>query len=162
MPPVPPAESPFPFDQHVAWTPRPEDVAETNLARFWTRLGLTSYAELQAWALADVGRFWDAAVADLGIEFATPYTQMLDTSAGIERPEWCVGGRMNVTHNCLDRYAGTPAWGRDAVRYEREEGGVERLTYAELHARAGAFAAALRGRGIRPGDTVGKIGRAHV
>ncbi len=145
----------FPFDQSVAWTPDPAQISETLLARFWTRLGLSSYAELQAWALADVGRFWEAALADLEIEFSTPYTQILDTSGGIERPEWCVGGRMNVTHNCLDRTAGTPTWAQDAIRYEREEGGTEAITYAELHARVGAFAAALRGRGIGPGDVVG-------
>ena len=145
----------FPFDQPVAWTPDPSAVAETNLARLWTRLGLSSYAELQAYALADVGRFWDAALADLGIEFATPYTAILDTSGGIERPRWCVGGRMNVSHNALDRYAGTPTWAQDAVRYEREEGGTEALTYAELARRVGVFAAALRGRGVRPGDAVG-------
>ena len=145
----------FPFDQPVAWTPDADAVAATNLARFWTRLGLASYAELQAYALADVGRFWEAALADLGIEFATPYTQILDTSAGPERPAWCVGGRMNVTHNCLDRYAGTGTWHRDAVRYEREEGGTETLSYAELHRRVGVFAAALRGRGLGPGATVG-------
>ena len=149
--------STFPFGQPVAWTPDAATVADTNLARFWTRLGLSSYAELQAWALADVGRFWDAALADLGIEFATPYTQVLDTSGGIERPVWCAGGRMNVTHNALDRYAGTDTWSRDAIRYEREEGGTEALTYGELHRRVGVFAAALRGHGIGPGDAVGVL-----
>ena len=145
----------FPFDQSIAWTPRPESVAETNLARFWTRLGLSSYAELQAWALADVGRFWDAAIADLGLEFSVPYSHILDTSGGIERPQWCVGGRMNITHNTLDRYAGTATWAQDAIRYEREEGGTEAVTYAELARRTAAFAAALRGRGLGPGDPVG-------
>ena len=149
--------STFPFGQPVAWTPDEATVASSNLARFWTRLGLSSYTELQAWALADVGRFWEAALADLGIEFSTPYTQILDTSAGIERPEWCVGGRMNVTHNALDRYAGTPTWRQDAIRYEREEGGTEALSYAELTRRVGVFAAALRGRGLGPGDVVGVL-----
>lgn len=153
--PVEPAA--FPFDQPTAWAPDAATVADTNLARFWTRLGLSSYAELQAWALADVGRFWDAALADLGVEFSTPYTQVLDTSGGIERPTWCLGGRMNVTHNALDRHDGTAAWDRDAVRYESEEGGVERLTYAELTRRVGVFAAALRGRGLGPGAVVGVL-----
>jgi acetyl-CoA synthetase len=149
--------APFPFDQPTAWTPDDATVADTNLARFWTRLGLSSYAELQRWALDDVGRFWDAALTDLGVEFSKPYTEVLDTSGGIERPRWCVGGRMNVTHNALDRYAGTPTWARDAVRYESEEGAVERLTYAELARRVGGFAAALRGRGIGEGSVVGVL-----
>ena len=152
---MPDTPSTFPFDLPIAWAPDAETVAATQLAAFWRRHGLESYKALQAWALDDVGRFWDAVMADLGIEFRTPYAQILDTSDGIERPRWCVGGRMNITHNALDRYAGTPTWDRDAVRYEREEGGTEAISYAELARRVGVFAAALRGRGIREGDAVG-------
>ena len=145
----------FPFGQAVAWRPSPDHVARTNLARFWRRLGLGSYAELQAWALADVGRFWEAVFRDLGLEFARPYTQVLDTSAGAERPRWCVGGRMNAVHNALDRWAGTAAWDRDAVRYESEEGDVRTLTYRELHAAVETCAAGLRAHGLGAGDAVG-------
>ena len=149
--------SSFPFGQSVAWAPDAAAVEQTNLARFWRRHGLDSYEALQAWALADVGRFWDAAIADLGLQFSVPYTQILDASDGPERPRWCVGGRMNVTHNALDRYAGTPTWAQDAVRYEREEGGTEALTYAELARRTGVFASALRASGIGAGDAVGVL-----
>ncbi len=146
---------PFPFGQSVAWRPPPEHVAGTNLARFWTRLGLDSYDALQAWALDDVGRFWDAVLDDLGIEFSVPYAQVLDTSDGIERPRWYVGGRMNVVHNALDKWAGTETWARDAVRYESEEGETRALTYRQLHAEVEACAAGLRAHGIGPGDAVG-------
>ncbi|MDT0630579.1 AMP-binding protein [Rubrivirga sp. S365] len=147
--------SDFPFGQAVAWSPTPEHVAGTNLARFWRRQGLDSYAALQAWALDDVGRFWDAVLDDLGVEFSTPYTQILDTSGGVERPQWYAGGRMNVTHNALDRWAGTETWDRDAVRYESEEGDVRTMTYAELHQAVEACAAGLRAHGIGRGDAVG-------
>ena len=145
----------FPFGQPVAWTPDPEAVRDTNLARFWTRLGLDSYADLERWALADVGQFWDAVMTDLGIEFSTPYSDVLDTSGGIERPAWCVDGRMNVVHNALDRWAGTPTWHRDAIRYESEEGQTRTLTYGELHEAVEACAAGLRAHGVREGDAVG-------
>ncbi len=145
----------FPFGQSAAWTPSPEHVATTNLARFWTRLGLADYAALQTWALDDVGRFWDAVMDDLGIEFHRPYTHILDASGGIERPRWCVGGRMNIVHNCLDKWAGTAAWERDAVRYESEAGDVRVLSYRQLHAEVEACAAGLRAQGLGPGDAVG-------
>ena len=147
--------SEFPFGQSVAWRPSPEHVAGTNLARFWRRQGLDSYAALQAWALDDVGRFWDAVLDDLGVEFSVPYTQVLDTSGGVERPAWYVGGRMNVVHSCLDRWAGTETWDRDALRYESEEGDVRVLTYADLHWAVEACAAGLRAHGIGKGDAVG-------
>ncbi len=145
----------FPFGQATAWQPSAEHVAGTHLARFWTRLGLSDYVALERWALDDVGRFWDAVMEDLGIEFSVPYTQILDDAGGIERPRWCVGGRMNVVHNALDRWAGTETWARDAVRYESEEGDVRTLTYAELHAQVEACAAGLRAHGIEAGDAVG-------
>ncbi len=145
----------FPFGQSAAWTPTPEHVAGTHLARFWTRLGLDDYAALERWALDDVGRFWDAVMDDLGIEFSQPYTQILDASGGIERPRWCVGGRMNVVHNALDRWIGTPTWDRDAVRYESEEGQTRALSYRQLHEAVEACAAGLRAYGLGAGDAVG-------
>ena len=145
----------FPFGQPVAWQPSPEHVAGTNLARLWTHLGLDGYAALERWALDDVGRFWDLVMEDLGIEFSRPYTEVLDPSDGIERPRWCVDGRMNVVHNCLDRWAGTETWERDAVRYESEEGATRALTYRELHAEVEACAAGLRAHGLGAGDAVG-------
>ena len=145
----------FPFGQPVAWQSTPDDIARTHLARFWRRQGLDGYAALQAWALDDVGRFWDAVMDDLGIEFRQPYAEILDDSGGIERPRWCVGGRMNVVHNCLDKWAGTDTWERDAVRYESEESDTQVLSYRQLHAEVEACAAGLRGLGLGPGDAVG-------
>ena len=78
----------FPFGQAVAWRPDPAAVERTNLAAFWKKQGLDSYDALLAWAVEDVGRFWDAALEDLGVEFYEPYTRVLDASAGIERPRW--------------------------------------------------------------------------
>ena len=147
--------APFPLGQSVAWTPTPEHVAGTHLAQFWTRLGLEDYAALERWALDDVGRFWDAVIDDLGIEFSQPYTQVLDASDGIERPRWCVGGRMNVVHNALDRWTGTPTWDRDAVRYESEEGETRALSYRQLHHAVETCAAGLRAHGLGAGDAVG-------
>ena len=145
----------FPFGQTVAWTPSPEHIAGTHLARFWRRLGLADYAALQAWALDDVGRFWDAVLHDLGIEFRQPYREILDVSGGIEQPRWCVGGRMNVVHNCLDKWSGTDVWDREALRYESEEGTVRTLSYRQLHAEVEACAAGLRARGLGTGDAIG-------
>ena len=146
----------FPFGQPVAWRPTPDQVADTNLARFWTAQGLGSYAELQAWALDDVGRFWDAALEDLGIAFSTPYTSILELDGDDwRRPRWCVGGRMNAVWNALDRWRGTDAWGRDALRYESESGERVALTYAELSDAVETCAAGLRALGLGPGDTVG-------
>ena len=56
---------------------------------------------------------------DLGIEFYEPYTRVLDTSRGIPWTRWCVGGRMNIVHNCLDKWIGTPTDASRGLRLGR-------------------------------------------
>ena len=46
----------------------------------------------------------DAVLRDLDIQFATPYSRIVDLSRGMAWPEWCPGGEMNIVHNLLDRY----------------------------------------------------------
>ncbi len=152
----------YPFGQPIAWRPDPAAIADTNLARFWQKHGLDGYDALLRWAAEDVGRFWEAALDDLGVEFYEPYGRILDTSDGIPFAKWCVGGEMNVVHNLLDKWQGpgsspgqAPVAERDAIRYESEGGEVTTLTYRELNRRVCRCAAALRKLGIGKGDAVG-------
>jgi acetyl-CoA synthetase len=145
----------FPFGQPVVWRPDPATFPATNLAHFMARHGIADYAALQARAVADVAWFWDAALADLGIEFFTPYTQVLDMTDGAEFPRWCVGGEMNIIHNCLDKWLATPTRNRAALRFEGEEGTAATYTYADLHAEVCRCANALTSLGLGRGDAVG-------
>ena len=87
--------------------------------------------------------FWDAVLADLGIEFYTPYSQVIDTSPGLPWTRWCVGGEMNIVHNCLDKRIGTPAEQAPAIRWTTEEGQSGVLTYGDLYRQVNRAANAL-------------------
>ena len=92
----------------------------------------------------------------LDIRFRVPYDQVVDLSDGIEWPRWCVGGRLNIADNCVDRWANDPAArDRPAIIWEGEEGTTRTLTYAELAAEVNRCANALRSLGIGLGDAVG-------
>lgn len=145
----------FPFGQSVVWQPRPEWIAESNLQRFMDRHGIAGYDALLARATDDVAWFWDAVLRDLGIEFYTPYETVLDLRDGPAFPRWCVGGRMNIVHNLLDKWQTSEARERVALRWEGEEGTTRTYTYAELNAAVGRCANALRSLGLGPGDAVG-------
>ena len=81
---VTPASNSFPFGQPIVWQPDPQRMAASNLRHFMDRYSIADYEALLAWAKQDVGRFWQAVLDDLGIEFATPYSQILDLRPGIE------------------------------------------------------------------------------
>src|SRR4029453_10897423 len=93
-------------------------------------------------------------VKALPIEFTTPYQQVVDVSEGIPWAKWFIGGRVNLTYNCVDRHAASERSDRLAVIGETEDGEVHTLTYAELRREVDRVAAGLRSLGIRKGDPV--------
>jgi acetyl-CoA synthetase len=69
--------------------------------------------------------------------------------------KWFVGGRLNVSHNCLDRHVAAGRGDRIAFHWRGEEGDERDVTYAQLLADVARFANALKALGIRKGDVVG-------
>ncbi|MEV0110044.1 AMP-binding protein [Nocardia sp. NPDC050799] len=135
------------------WNPTPERIAAANVTRLARKHGIESIAELRRRSTADVAWYWDAAVQDLGIPFATPYEQVLDLAAGIQFPEWFTGGTFNAVDACLTRWLATDA-DRPAIVHEAEDGAVRTLSYGELAAQVGRVAAGLVELGIGAGDAV--------
>ncbi len=139
----------------ICWRPSRALVEQSNLGRFIARQGLRSFEELLRWSVADVGRFWDAVVKDLGLEWYEPYTKVLDVSRGTPWATWWIGGRFNYVHNALDRHAAGANRDKVALIWEGEAGRTARLTYGELAEETGRCANALRALGLKKGDRVG-------
>ncbi|MFA5891991.1 MAG: AMP-binding protein, partial [Actinomycetota bacterium] len=137
-----------------AWTPSPEYVDRANVTRLMRAHGIETYPELVRKSQEDIEWFWDAVVADLGIEFFTPYRAVVETPKGIPWAIWFGGSTVNLTYNCVDRHAArTPD--RVALVWEGEDGEVRRLTYHQLSHEVDRLANALRSLGVRSGDAVG-------
>jgi acetyl-CoA synthetase len=138
----------------VAWRPSPEYVENANVTRFMRRHGIGSIDEFRRRSVVDMEWFWDAVVDDLGVEFTTPYDRVLDSSGGIAWSRWFVGGRVNLTYNCVDRHAVGGRADRTAIVSEREDGAVQTYTYGELRREVDAVASGLRELGIGKKDPV--------
>jgi len=138
----------------VAWRPSPEYAENANVSRFMRQHGIGSIDEFRRRSIEESEWFWDAVVEDMGIEFTTPYERVLDSSGGIAWSKWFVGGRVNLTHNCVDRHALGDRGERPAIVSESEDGDVRTFTYAELKREVDAIAAGLRALGIEKGDPV--------
>ena len=137
-----------------AWWPDAETAAETNVGRFMSRHGLSSFDDLVARSIGEPEWFWAAVVEFLDIPFVEPYRAVVDLSQGAPWARWFVGGRLNLAEVCVDRHAAAEP-GRTAVVWEGEDGEVRRWTYAELRSQADGLAALLAARGVQEGDAVG-------
>jgi acetyl-CoA synthetase len=70
--------------------------------------------------------------------------------------KWFPGGKLNITHNCVDRHVEAGLGDRVAYHWEGEpEGDAETITYARLLADVVRFANALRALGVGKGTPVG-------
>jgi len=139
------------------WRPDPERVAATRLGRFLRRCGFEvstgGYAEMHRWSVEDPERFWRAAIQELGIEFQTPFSRVLDASRGPAWPRWFEGGRINAAHNCIDRWRAGRAPAVVLV-WEGDDGEQRTWTLDELASEVERAAAALAECGVEAGDRV--------
>jgi len=145
----------FDFGGAVLWRPTQEYVERAHLTRFMQSHGLSDFDQLWQRSTEDVAWFTRAVLGFLDIQFYNPFSTVLDLSRGTAWPEWCLGGSLNIVHNCLDKHLGTPAESRTALIWEGEGGGTRSLSYAELARLVNQAANALRSLGLGKGDAIG-------
>ena len=145
----------FDFGGEIVWRPTPDHIEKAHLTAFMRQHNIPDFDVLMRRSTEDVSWFTDAVLKYLEIEFYKPYTQVADFSKGIQWAEWCVGGQMNIVHNCVDKRIGTPEEENPAFIWESEEGKNGTLSYGELHRQVNQAANALRSLGLGKGDAVG-------
>ena len=133
------------LEEDRLFPPSPEFAAKARLG------SMEDYQALYDRAAADPVAFWsDLAKRELhwfedfkeGMVWNEPFV------------EWFVGGKTNVSYNCLDTHLTSEVRDRAAIIWEGEPGDVRTLTYAQLHEEVCKFANVLKAKGVVPGDVV--------
>jgi len=99
-------------------------------------------------------RFW-AKMAKENVSWFTLWKKALDWKPPTAK--WFIGGKLNVSYNCLDRHlVGKKAWRRNkaAIIWEGEPGDTKVLTFGALHLEVCRFANVLKDLGVKKGDRV--------
>jgi acetyl-CoA synthetase len=95
-------------------------------------------------------QFWAEAAGEL--EWFKPWTEV--QTGDISHAKWFVDGKLNLSHNCVDRHAKSERRNKVALLWEGEPGEVRRITFGELHEQVQRFANVLKGLGVTKGDRV--------
>ena len=104
------------------------DEANEDYEAFWARQA----SELVAWDTS-----WDTIC-----EWNLPYSK------------WFVGGKLNVSYNCLDRHVIAGKGDKVAFHFEGEPGDTRTITYSQMLDEVQKFANVLKGLGVNKGDRV--------
>jgi acetyl-CoA synthetase len=111
---------------------------------------LEEYDRIYAEAAEDPEAFWGKIAQEL--HWFKPWTKVLEWDAPWAK--WFVGGKINLSYNCLDRHAASWRRNKTAILWEGEPGDTRTLTYAQLLAEVELFANALKDLGVVQGDRV--------
>ncbi len=135
------------------WRPDASVLGRANVTRLMRRHGLDDYWALVRRSQEEPEWFWPAAIEDMGLEFSQPWEQVFDDSRGPEWTTWFVGGKLNVAHNCVHRWAARKPDALAAV-LSGEDGSRRELTWAQMSRDVTRLAEGLVRLGVEPGDRV--------
>jgi len=111
---------------------------------------LVSSPEIYAEAARDLEGYWARMAGEL--QWIRQWDTVLDWKP--PRSKWFIGGKLNVSANCLDRHLDGPRRDAPAIIWEGEPGDERTVTYAQLHAEVAKLGSALRSLGVTKGDRV--------
>lgn len=130
--------------EHRVFPPSVEFSANAHIKSF------EEYERIYAEAAADVPAFWAKQAEELH------WFEKWHTTLEWNEPfaKWFVGGKINVSYNCLDRHLTTARKNKAAFIWEGEPGEQRTLTYLQLHREVCKFANVMKKLGVETGDRV--------
>jgi acetyl-CoA synthetase len=114
---------------------------------------LSEFKATSAQAKENPDRFWSEIASEF--QWKSPWKQTLDFDFSKPEIKWFVGGKLNITENCLDRHLETlPS--KTAILFEPNDPAeaAQQITYKELHKRVCQTANMLKTNGAKKGDRI--------
>ena len=131
--------------EHRSFRPSAEFKAQANLG------SEAAYKKLYAESVNSPEKFWGRQ-ANEQLIWRKPFKKVLDWQP--PHAKWFVGGKLNVSENCLDRHLGTARENKAALIFEGEPGDVRTITYKQLHFHVCRWANYFQSIGVGEGDRV--------
>ncbi len=101
-------------------------------------------------ATEDPQGYWDQCARKL--DWFQEWDTVLEWNAPFSK--WFVGGKLNVSYNCLDRHVKNGLGAKTAILWEGELGDSKSFTYEEVYKEVNKLANVLKDLGIQKGDRV--------
>ena len=112
-----------------------------------------SYQQAKQHANDNPEAFW----ADIAknFEWHTPWSKLLEYDFHTPKVSWFLGGKLNITENCLDRHLKTQP-DKTAIIFEPNDPNetAQHISYSELHSKVCRAANMLKANGAKKGDRI--------
>ena len=111
------------------------------------------YKTMYQASINDPDAFWAEQAAEF-LSWDKPWTKVREYDFTKGEAAWFIGGKLNITYNCIDRHLETRA-NQTAIIWEGDSPDEStNISYQQLHSEVCKLANALKQRGIKKGDRV--------
>jgi acetyl-CoA synthetase len=113
---------------------------------------MAEYKKIYQKSIDDPEAFWGEMA--LQLDWFKKWDKVLVQDFAEAKHQWFVGGKLNVSYNCIDRHLKTARKNKAAIIWEGDIGDSRTLTYQQLSNEVNKFANVLRKLGVKKGDRV--------
>jgi acetyl-CoA synthetase len=113
---------------------------------------MAQYNKIYRKSIDDPEGFWAEMAEQL--DWFKKWDKVLVQDFSDAKHEWFVGGKLNVSYNCIDRHLTGPRKNKAAFIWEGDIGDTKTLTYQQLYYEVNKFANVLKKLGVKKGDRV--------
>jgi len=113
---------------------------------------MAQYNKIYRKSIDDPEGFWAEMAEQL--DWFKKWDKVLVQDFSDAKHQWFVGGKLNVSYNCLDRHLTGPRKNKAAFIWEGDIGDTKTLTYQQLYYEVNKFANVLKKLGVKKGDRV--------
>jgi acetyl-CoA synthetase len=114
---------------------------------------MEEYERLYKRSIEDPEGFW-AEMAEKNLAWERKWDKVFEYDFNKPESKWFIGGKLNASYNCLDRFAATALKNKAALIWESDGGNYKTYTYQQLLLEVKKFANVLKKKGIKKGDRV--------
>ena len=119
----------------------------------WVK-SMDEYRKAYAESMSDPEGFWARRAEEL-VTWDRKWDKVLEYDFSVPEVKWFLGGKLNVSVNCLDRHLTDGRRNKAAIIWQGEpEEDVRVYTYQMLHDEVCRFANVLKKKGVKKGDRV--------
>jgi len=113
---------------------------------------IAEYKKMYEQSIKDPEAFWAKQAESL--DWYKKWDKVLVADFKNAKHEWFVGGKLNVSYNCVDRHLKTARKNKAAFIWEGDIGDTKTLTYQQLAYEVNKFANVLKKLGVKKGDRI--------
>lgn len=113
---------------------------------------MEEYQALYKKSLEDPEGFWTEQATIL--DWRKRWDKVLEWDFNKPDIKWFIGGKLNVSENCIDRHLTTWRKNKAAIIWEGDDGSYRSFTYQQLSYEVNRFANVLKKKGVGKGDRV--------